>query len=74
MDTVFLVLLLVAAVVLANIVQWKLNNIPIAFIQIAAGLLLSFLPFYKHFELEPEIFLLVIISALMFNALEACQL
>lgn len=67
MDTVFLVLLLVAAVVLANIVQWKLNNIPIAFIQIAAGLLLSFLPFYKHFELEPEIFLLVIISALMFN-------
>lgn len=67
METVFLVLLLVAAVVVANIIYWKFDNIPIAFIQIAVGLLLSFLPIYKHFELEPEIFLLVIISVLMFN-------
>ncbi|KRN99660.1 cation:proton antiporter [Companilactobacillus kimchiensis] len=67
MDTVFLVLLLIAAVVVANIVYWKFNKIPIAFIQIAAGLVLSLFPIYKHFELEPEIFLLVIISVLMFN-------
>lgn len=67
MDTVFLVLLLIAAVVVANIVYSQFSRIPIAFIQIAAGLVLSFLPFYKHFELEPEIFLLVIISVLMFN-------
>lgn len=67
MDTVFLVLLLIAAVVVANIVYWKFDNIPIAFIQIVAGLLLSLFPIYQHFELEPEIFLLVIISVLMFN-------
>lgn len=67
MDTVFLVLLLIAAVVAANIIYWRFNNIPIAFIQIAVGLLFSFIPIYKHFELEPEIFLLVIISVLMFN-------
>lgn len=67
MDTVFLVLLLIAAVVVANIVYWKFDQIPIAFIQIAAGLLLSLFPIYQHFELEPEIFLLVIISVLMFN-------
>jgi len=67
MDIVFLILLLVGAVVAANIVSWKINKIPIAFIQIAAGLLLSIFPIYQHFELEPEIFLLVIISVLMFN-------
>lgn len=67
MNTVFLVLLLIAAVVVANIVYWKLNNIPIAFIQIAAGLLLSIFPIYQHFKLEPEVFLLAIISVLMFN-------
>jgi NhaP-type Na+/H+ and K+/H+ antiporters len=67
MDTVFLVLLLIAAVVVANIVYWKFDSIPIAFIQIAAGLILSLFPIYQHFELEPEIFLLVIISVLMFN-------
>lgn len=67
METVFLILLLIAAVVVANIISWKVNNIPIAFIQIAAGLVLSFIPIYNHFELEPEVFLLVIISVLMFN-------
>ena len=67
MDTVFLVLLLIAAVIVANIISSNFNKIPVAFIQIAAGLVLSFFPIYKHFELEPEIFLLVIISVLMFN-------
>jgi len=67
MDTVFLILLLIAAVVAANIISVKFNKIPIAFIQIAAGLVLAFIPLYKHFELEPEVFLLVIISVLMFN-------
>lgn len=67
MDTVFLVLLLIAAVIIANIFSWKFDKIPVAFIQIAAGLVLSLLPIYNHFELEPEIFLLVIISVLMFN-------
>lgn len=67
MDTVFLVLLLIVATVLANIVYWKYDSIPIAFIQIGMGLILSFLPIYRGFHLEPEIFMLVIISVLMFN-------
>ena len=67
METVFLILLLLAAVVVANIISGKFTKIPIAFIQIAAGLVLSFIPIYSHFELEPEVFLLVIISVLMFN-------
>ncbi|RRK10079.1 Na+/H+ antiporter [Lactiplantibacillus garii] len=67
MQTVFLVLLLIAAVVAANAVYAKFNQVPVAFLQIGAGLLLSLIPLYRHFELEPEIFLFVIISVLMFN-------
>ena len=67
MQTVFLVLLLIAAVVAANAVYARFSQIPVAFLQIAAGLVLSLIPLYQDFELEPEIFLFVIISVLMFN-------
>ncbi|APX72435.1 sodium:proton antiporter [Companilactobacillus allii] len=67
METVFLVLLLVAAVVLANAIYARFNIVPVAFLQIGAGLVLSFVPLYKNFELEPELFLFAIISMLMFN-------
>lgn len=66
-QTVFLVLLLIAAVVAANAVYARFNQVPVAFLQIAAGLVLSLIPLYQDFELEPEIFLFVIISVLMFN-------
>jgi len=67
LQTVFLVLLLVAAVVVANAVYARFDQVPVAFLQIGAGLLLSLIPLYQDFELEPEIFLFVIISILMFN-------
>lgn len=67
MNTVFLILLLVAAVIVANAIFTKFQLVPVAFLQIAAGLILSTFPIYQHFELEPEIFMLVIISMLMFN-------
>ncbi|MFD1421052.1 Na+/H+ antiporter [Lactiplantibacillus songbeiensis] len=67
MQTVFLVLLLIAAVVGANAIYARFSLIPVAFLQIAAGLLLALTPLYRHFELEPEVFLFAIISVLMFN-------
>lgn len=67
MQTVFLVLLLIAAVVAANAVYARFSVLPVAFLQIAAGLVLSLIPLYQDFELEPEVFLFVIISVLMFN-------
>ncbi|MFD1671066.1 Na+/H+ antiporter [Agrilactobacillus yilanensis] len=67
MHTIFLVLLVVAAVVAANAVYARFNAVPVAFLQIAAGLLLALTPLYRDFELEPEVFLLAIISVLMFN-------
>jgi len=67
LQTVFLVLLLIAAVVAANAVYARFTLLPVAFLQIAAGLVLSLIPLYRNFELEPEVFLFVIISVLMFN-------
>jgi len=67
LQTVFLVLLLIAAVVAANAVYSRFTLLPVAFLQIAAGLVLSLIPLYQNFELEPEVFLFVIISVLMFN-------
>nr|WP_235700567.1 cation:proton antiporter [Companilactobacillus nodensis] len=67
METIFLVLLIVLAVVTANAIYARFNLVPVAFLQIAAGLVLSFVPLYKHFELEPELFLFGIIAVLMFN-------
>ena len=52
MQTVFLVLLLVAAVVVANAVYARFNQIPVAFLQIGAGLILSLIPLYRNFELQ----------------------
>lgn len=67
MNTVFSILLLIAAVIVANAIFTKFQQVPVAFLQIAAGLILATFPLYRHFELEPEIFMLVIISMLMFN-------
>lgn len=49
MDTVFLVLLLIAAVIGANAVYARFKLVPVAFLQIAAGLVLSLTPLYRNF-------------------------
>lgn len=61
------VTLLVIAAVGANIIYTVFPRIPLAFYQIGAGLLLSFVPTFNNFDLEPEIFMLLIIAPLMFN-------
>lgn len=58
--------LLLAAVVGANIVGLLLPKVPLALFQIAAGLILSLDPMF-NFKLDPEIFMLIIIAPLMFN-------
>lgn len=67
MNTVFLLLLLVVAAIIANLIHYRLNIVPVAFLQIGMGLLLTLLPVYRNFHLEPEIFMFAIISVLMFN-------
>lgn len=62
----YAVLLLVLATIVANTVYPYFPIIPQAFYQIFAGALLSLVPLYHHFVLEPEVFMLLIIAPLMF--------
>ncbi|PBQ24654.1 hypothetical protein CNR29_11745 [Levilactobacillus brevis] len=57
MDTIFLLLFLVVAAIIANLIHYRLTRIPVAFLQIGMGLLLALLPVYHNFHLEPEVFM-----------------
>lgn len=61
------ILLLIAATITANIIYALFSQIPLAFYQIALGFLLSWLPQFNNFTLNPELFFLLIIAPLMFN-------
>ncbi|WP_251545707.1 cation:proton antiporter [Limosilactobacillus caecicola] len=67
MATVIGIFLLLAAVVIANIVHLIWPVVPLAIYQIVAGVILAVIPDLKTFQLEPEIFMLLIIAPLMFN-------
>ena len=67
METFYSVALLVVAAIIANIVYTEWPKIPLAFYQIGAGLLLSFLPLFHHYILYPEMFMLIIIAPLLFS-------
>ncbi|UQS82157.1 sodium:proton antiporter [Bombilactobacillus folatiphilus] len=67
MSLFFTCLLLVGATIVANIIYSIYPKIPLAFYQIIIGFLLSWLPEFTHFNLEPELFFLIVIAPLMFN-------
>lgn len=67
MTSFFTVLLLVIAAIGANIVYAIYPKIPLAFYEIGAGVLLSLVPIFNNFHIEPEVFMLIIIAPLMFN-------
>lgn len=62
----YAVVLLIVATIVANTVYPYFPVIPKAFYQIFAGAILSLVPMYHHFVLEPEMFMLIIIAPLMF--------
>ena len=67
MSTILGIILLLIAVVVANIVHLVWPVIPLAIYQIIAGVILAVIPDLKTFQLEPGIFMLLIIAPLMFN-------
>lgn len=67
MEIVVLVLVLVIAVLISNIIASKLTQVPLAFIEIAIGLLVAFVvPYYRHYTMNPDLFMLVVLAPLMF--------
>lgn len=67
LEIFYTVMLLIIATVVANMVYPHFPLVPQAFYQIFAGMILSLLPIYSHFTLEPEMFMLIIIAPLMFH-------
>lgn len=67
MSTIFGVLTLIVAVVIANVCHLIFPRLPLSIYQIIIGILLALWPSISTFTLEPETFLLLIIAPLMFN-------
>ncbi|GEK29515.1 cation:proton antiporter [Furfurilactobacillus siliginis] len=67
MTLIFAIGLLIIAVIAAEIIYNQFSSIPLAFYQIAAGGLLSFITFYHHYQFDPKFFLFAIIAPIMFN-------
>ncbi|WP_334329681.1 cation:proton antiporter [Companilactobacillus sp. HBUAS59699] len=67
MSLFFGIMIMLLAVVPAQMLFQRFPKVPLAFYQIGIGLLLSFFPLYSNFEFPPEVFLLVVISTLMFS-------
>jgi CPA1 family monovalent cation:H+ antiporter len=68
MENLTTILYLLIAVLCANIIHALYPKIPLALYQIAAGALLILSPFHtSHIELDPEIFMMLIIGPLLFN-------
>lgn len=63
--THFMAVMLIGVIV-ANILKEYFSKISETFILIGVGLLISFLPGFRHFELEPDFFMMMIIAPLMF--------
>ncbi len=68
MESFITILYLLVAVLFANIIHAIYPKIPLALYQIAAGALLILSPLHtSHVELDPEIFMMLIIGPLLFN-------
>ncbi len=68
MESLITILYLLVAVLFANIVHAIYPKIPLSLYQIAAGALLILSPLHtNNMELDPEIFMMLIIGPLLFN-------
>ncbi|WP_295746448.1 cation:proton antiporter, partial [uncultured Limosilactobacillus sp.] len=68
MENLTTILYLLVAVLCANIIHALYPKIPLALYQIAAGALLILSPVHpSNIELDPEIFMMLIIGPLLFN-------
>lgn len=67
MSAVSFIAVMLIGVIVANVIKEFFPKISETFILIGVGIILSFLPEFRHFELEPEFFMMLIIAPLMFD-------
>ena len=68
MDSTFTIIMLLGAVVIANVIHLVLPKVPLSIYQILAGIIIAMLPTSAtDITLHPELFMMVVIAPLMFN-------
>lgn len=68
MNSIFTIIILLGAVVIANVVHLILPKVPLSIYQILAGIIIALLPTTAtDITLHPELFMMVVIAPLMFN-------
>ncbi|WP_136605201.1 Na+/H+ antiporter [Paenibacillus dokdonensis] len=67
MEIFLMVLVLLILIGISNVVNHFLPVIPVPLIQIALGVIATFVPGMHHIPLNPELFLLLFIAPLLFN-------
>lgn len=67
MELIYIILILLFIIIIADILNKIFSKIPLIFFEITLGAVFSFLPIFRTFTLDPEIFMLVIIKPLLFN-------
>ena len=67
MDKIYIIIAFLLAIVVSDLLSKIFNKVDLIFIQILMGIIISFLPFFREFQLNPELFMLIIIKPLIFN-------
>lgn len=67
MNILYSIILMFIAIIISDILYKLFPKIPLIFFQIIVGILISLLPVLEEFELEPELFMIVIIKPLIFS-------
>lgn len=66
MENFIVILSLVLAVIISTVIHFYIPKVPLAFIQIAIGMLIFLTPIPLNVDFEPELFLIGIIAPLLF--------
>lgn len=68
MNSIFTIIILLGAVVIANVIHLVWSRVPLSVYQILAGIIIALLPTSAtDITLHPELFMMVVIAPLMFN-------
>ena len=67
MTSTFFILILLLGVIAANVVSNHVKWLPLPMLYIIAGALLACIPFYRHFLFNPDLFMFLVVTPLLYN-------
>ncbi|WP_137597678.1 cation:proton antiporter [Paucilactobacillus kaifaensis] len=73
MHTIFFILSMLVAVVIANVVYRHYSKIPLPIYFIIFGVALAIFPLFRNFTLDPSLFILAVIAPLLYNEAQSAS-